>query len=417
MTQPRTHIVGAGLAGLSAAIRLAEAGRRVALYEAGPQAGGRCRSYFDELLGCRIDNGNHLLLSGNRSALAYLRTIGAEATLTGPADARFPFVDLATGERWELTPSRGRIPFWIFDRNRRVPGTRARDYLSGLRFARATAEDTVAALVGDSPLYRRFWEPLAVAALNTEGANGAAKLLWPVLRETFAEGAASCRPLIARDGLSESFVDPALAWLTLRGARLATGARVRNLDFAEDRVTGIALAGESLDLEPGDSVILAVPPAVAQSLVPDLTVPTDYRAIVNAHYRLDAPALDGVEITGVIGGAAEWIFRRGSLASVTVSAATALAEVPAEDVARRLWSDVASVLGLDSGTMPLARIVKEKRATFAQTPEQVKRRPKPRTRWSNLVLAGDWTDTGLPATIEGAIRSGENAAQCILGAT
>src|SRR5271163_3167970 len=101
---PRTHVIGAGLAGLSAAIRLTEAGHRVVLYESGPQAGGRCRSYFDEALGCRIDNGNHLLLSGNRSALAYLTLIGAGESLTGPAEARFPFIDLATGQRWVLTP-------------------------------------------------------------------------------------------------------------------------------------------------------------------------------------------------------------------------------------------------------------------------------------------------------------------------
>src|ERR671911_2969171 len=99
------HVVGAGLAGLAAAIRLGERRQPVALYEAAQQAGGRCRSYFDRTLGRVIDNGNHLLLSGNRSAMAYLDAIGARASLVGPDDCSFPFMDLATGERWVVRPN------------------------------------------------------------------------------------------------------------------------------------------------------------------------------------------------------------------------------------------------------------------------------------------------------------------------
>ncbi|HVJ50883.1 MAG TPA: hydroxysqualene dehydroxylase HpnE [Aliidongia sp.] len=413
---PRTHIIGAGLSGLSAAVRLAAAGRKVVLYEAGPQAGGRCRSYFDEVLGCRIDNGNHLLMSGNLSARSYLEMIGASDSLAGPYEARFPFVDLGTGERWELRPNRGPIPYWLFDRSRRVPGSRPIDYLSGIRIARARPGDTVASLVGDNAaLFRRFWEPLAVAALNTEAAEGAAALLWPVLKETFGRGAAYCLPLVARVGLSESFVDPALAWLALRGGRLSTGSRVRGIEFADDRAVAIDLPGGKLALDGGDSIVLAVSPAVAEGLLPGLTVPTEYRSIVNAHFRLgEALPPDEVRILGVIGGTAEWVFRRHDLASVTVSAATRIVDEDADSLAVRLWGDVTAALGLAPAPLPAWRIVKEKRATFAQTPAQVRRRPGAATRWRNLALAGDWTDTGLPATIEGAIRSGENAANCVL---
>jgi hydroxysqualene dehydroxylase len=413
---PRTHIIGAGLAGLSAAVRLASAGRKIVLYEAGPQAGGRCRSYFDEVLGCRIDNGNHFLMSGNRSALAYLGLIGAADSLVGPIEAGFPFVDFGTGERWVVSPNHGPLPLWLLNPRRRVPGSRLADYLSGLKIARARPGDTVTGLVGgNAALFSRLWEPLTVAALNTEADQGAAELLWPVLKETFGRGAAYCRPLVARLGLSESFVDPALAWLGLKGGRLMTGSRVRRIDFAEDRAIALDLSGGPLALDAGDDIILAVPPAVAESLVPDLVVPTDYRSIVNAHFRLDtAMPADEVRILGVIGGAAQWVVRRHNLASVTISAATRFVDDEAESLARLLWVDVAKALELGSAPLPAWRIVKEKRATFAQTPEQVRRRPKTATRWRNLALAGDWTDTGLPATIEGAVRSGENAAFCVL---
>src|SRR5665811_869793 len=112
---PRSvHIIGAGLAGLATAVRLVEQGARVTLYEATNQAGGRCRSYLDPVLGITIDNGNHLLLSGNKAALGYLETIGARDRLIGPSTASFPFIDLATRERWTLRANNGRLPWWIF---------------------------------------------------------------------------------------------------------------------------------------------------------------------------------------------------------------------------------------------------------------------------------------------------------------
>src|SRR5262249_25466670 len=131
------HIVGAGLAGLAASVELVAAGRRVNLYEAGRYAGGRCRSYFDSELGCRIDNGNHLLLAGNKAALRYLAQIDALDTLEGPQEAVFPFIDIGTGQRWTLRPNHSAIPWWIANPKRRVPETRATDYLAALALRRA----------------------------------------------------------------------------------------------------------------------------------------------------------------------------------------------------------------------------------------------------------------------------------------
>jgi hypothetical protein len=223
------HVVGAGLAGLAAAVRLAAAGRRVAVHEAGDHAGGRCRSYFDATLGCRLDNGNHLVLSGNRRTLAYLELIGARASLVGPGEARFPFVDLATGMRWVLRPNRGRLPWWLLRRDRRVPGTRAADYLEAWRLLAAAERDTVAArLDAGRPLYRCLWAPLAIAALNTQPEDGSARLLWRILRLTLGAGGAHCRPMVPAEGLSESFVDPALARL---GGAVRFGRRLRELGF------------------------------------------------------------------------------------------------------------------------------------------------------------------------------------------
>ena len=194
----RVHIVGAGMAGLAAAVTLIAGGHRVALYESGQHAGGRCRSFLDPELGCRVDNGNHLLLAGNTAALAYIERIGALDTFERPPETAIPFIDLGTGERWELRPNRGPVPWWLLDAVRRVPDTRPGDYLEALKLRRADANATVAAVLDPkSLLFRRLWQPLAVAALNTGVEQGSARLFWRVLAETLGRGGAACRELAA----------------------------------------------------------------------------------------------------------------------------------------------------------------------------------------------------------------------------
>ena len=407
------HVVGAGIAGLACAVRLAHQGRAVRLHEAAGQAGGRCRSYYDAQLERTLDNGNHILLTANREALAYVEEIGATESLIGPSRAAFPFVDLETGERWTLRPGRGPIPWWLLDPRRRVPGTGLGAYLAGLRLARAGPSATVAdCLDANDPLWARFWEPLCVAALNTAPQEASARLFWLVVRDSFLRGEAACRPLIARDGLAASFVDPALARLRQAGAEISFNSRLRALEMDGDRVRALAFGGERVALAPADRAVLALPPTVAAELLPDLEVPDESRAIVNVHIRLDAPPRlpEDLPFLGLVGSWADWLFLRGDVVSLTVSAAQALAAESSEAIGERLWRDTALALDLPAEPRPPMRVIKERRATFAQTPAALARRPPARTRWKNLLLAGDWTATGYPATIESAVRSGRAAA-------
>jgi squalene-associated FAD-dependent desaturase len=406
------HIIGAGLAGLAAALKLTARGERVVVHEATAFAGGRCRSYHDAAVGMVIDNGNHLLLSGNRAALEFLRDIGAEHRLIGPPSAEFPFVDLATRQRWTLRFNDGRMPWWIFDPARRVPGTRPFDYLALARLLWPPRGKTVGEVIAcDGPLYARLVEPLLLAALNIAPPQGSAKLAAAVIRETLAAGGRACRPLIARDGLSPTLIEPALATLQRRGATVRLEHQLHALRFGAGRIEALDFGGEAIMLAPNDAVIVAVPPYAAASLMRGLDVPAEFRAIVNAHFRIEPPASQP-PILGVLNGTVEWLFAFPGRLSVTISAGDRLLDRPREELARTIWAEVAAVTGLPEA-LPPWQIVRERRATFAATPAQDLKRPGTETAWRNLALAGDWINTGLPATIEGAIRSGNRAAELI----
>ena len=410
------HVIGAGMAGLSCAVELVKARQRVVLWEAAAQAGGRCRSFHDATLGRTIDNGNHLILGANPAVFAYLETVGGRDGLVGQERAAFPFVDLRTGERWSVRPNAGPVPWWIIAQGRRVPGSRARHYLAGLALARAREGDTAAErLRGTGPLLEKLWEPLTVAVLNASVEEAAASLLWPVVRLTFGRGEAACRAYLAREGLGPDLVAPGVRYVERGGGQLHYNRRLRAIRHDGRALTALDIAGGAGDespFVPGDVAVLAVTPQVCTQLLPEIPAPLETRPIVNAHFRLDRPVPmpGGSAILGVIGGTAQWIFARRDIASVTVSAAGALTERPAAEIAEEIWSDVAQALDYRPPTMPATRIVKEKRATFAQIPSALPLRPPAETRFRNLFLAGDWTATGLPATIEGAVRSGVTAA-------
>ena len=284
--QKIVHIIGAGISGLSAAVRLANANFKVHVHEATQQAGGRCRSYFDAATNLTIDNGNHLLLSGNHHALAYARSIGTEAGLVGPNRAQFPFVDLATAQRWQLDLGDSRLPLWVFDAARRVPDTTLRDYLALAPLVWASPARPVGdAIPCKGRLYQRLVQPLLLAALNVDPPEGSAGLAGAVVRETLLAGGQACRPLIARDGLSAVLVDPAIKLLQFGGADVRLGHELRGLGTSADRVSELKFGEETIAIGPGDAVVLAVPPRSAAALLPGLKTPTKFRAIVNAHLQ------------------------------------------------------------------------------------------------------------------------------------
>ncbi|BCF91808.1 hydroxysqualene dehydroxylase HpnE [Paraburkholderia largidicola] len=416
------HVIGAGLAGLAAAVQLQRRGAQVVLYEAAEQAGGRCRTCYDRTLAATVDSGNHLVLSGQQATLNYVRAIGSADELVGPTQPEYPFVDLATNQRWTVRMSPGRFPGWIFEAGARVPDTRWTDYLSVVPLLLAKPGRTVAqSMRSNGPLWDRMLRPLLLALTNIEPRQATAELVSAVLRDMLAAGGPSSRPLIARNGLGSAFVEPALRLLQHGGAAIRLGARIDALEFADSpdsRVAALRLdGGERVEIGASEAVVLAVTPDVAQALVPGTQAPRRFSAIVTANFAVEPP-LGHPPLMGLVNASASWLVASDGRLSVTVYDAanrTAnLADMPRDELARKLWADVAQVTGL-SADLPLKwQLNVEPRATFAAQPDDEMRRPATRTRWNNLMLAGDWTATGLPPGIEGAIRSGQKAADTLL---
>src|ERR1051326_5458830 len=333
MTTGTVYVVGAGLAGLSAAVALAQQGCPVEIIEATASAGGRCRSYYDPALARVIDNGNHLILSGNRAVTHYLDAIGSSHRFFGPLHAEFAFADLRSKERWSLRPNNGPIPWWILCKNRRVPGTRAADYLALARLMRASGQTLGSMPRAENPVWDRLLEPVLVAALNTRPEIATDNLITAVLRETLAKGGHACVPRVASPTLAAAFVDPAVDFLTQRGAVFRFGQRLRSFALAALGVNGLSLSDAEVSIASKDRVILAVPPWAAKPLLPGIDAPDEFRAIVSGHFGV-APPRDAPPITGLIGGTVEWIFAFPDRISVTISDADRFTETDRSQLAR-----------------------------------------------------------------------------------
>jgi squalene-associated FAD-dependent desaturase len=410
MIPGKFYVIGAGVAGLSAAVALASRGADVDVMEAAPQAGGRCRSWFDAQFHGVIDNGNHLVLTGNDATFSYLHTIGAADRLSGPDAARFAFCDLQSDRRWAVSFGRGRLPLWIFAPSRRVPDTRISEYLRFAPLFRANRGRAVKDVVRcEGPVWQKLLKPFLLAALNMDPELADAELASAVLSETIGRGGRASLPRIATPHLAAAFIEPAVAFLRLRRAPVRIGERLRAIERGNAVAASLVFGDNRIILSKNDRVILAVPAGVAAELVPGVSAPDESSAIVNAHFRANAPA-GSAPMMGLLGGTAEWVFAFSDRISVTVSGADAIVDRDREDLARTLWRDVAAAHRL-SPRLPPWQVVKEKRATFRATPDQAAKRAGTRTPLKNVFLAGDWTATGLPATIEGAVRSGQKAAE------
>jgi zeta-carotene desaturase len=445
---PDAIVIGGGFAGLAAATRLACEGARVFVLEARPHLGGRARSFVDPETGSVIDNGQHLFMGCYRETLRFLERLGSLDRLHLQPRLRVPFLD--PGGRvsvFALPP----LPFFswsVLSGLLSCPGLTPRERWGLLRVARdvrrrsrgavadpgALDDHSVAswlASLGQGPAAcGRLWNPLAIAALNEDPERAPAGLLLPVLREMFLGGASGARLGVARVGLSDLYAEPAARLLRARGCEIRLRAQVRAVLLEGGRASGVALADGSRLA--GRHVIAAVPPGELLEILPPEVVSDPFFAGCS---RLEASPIVSVylwfggEITelpfaGLIGGEWQWLFNRraftgrdSALHGVTLvcSAARALADASRESLVRKALHDLHRFLPASSrAVLRHSLVIKEKWATLTPPRHGAPPRPSWRTPVPGLHVAGDWTATGLPATIEGAVLSGHGCARQVL---
>lgn len=434
-------VIGGGLAGLSAAVRLAEAGRRVTLLEATRAGGGRARSFHDATLDREVDNGQHLMMGCYRETLAFLRTIDStdgiyfqknlSVTMVRPGGKRLELhcpalpapLHLATG----LLTMRG---LGILDK---AAALRAGLVLRGEVQRPDDTEtcDSWLRRLGQTPTLRNaFWDPLIWGTLNDDPLVSSAAMFTAVLERAFLSTRDASRLGVPRVPLSRLYVDQALAYLRARGAELRLGEPARALQVnGQQRVTGVVLkSGEALE---SDVVVSTVPPHAFLDLLPG-TLPNHpvYQdiarlrpsPIVNLWFSVDKAPFDDPFI-GLVGSPLHWMFNRSKiegeeggevLLNCTISAARSCVDDPPETLQALLQGELQRYFPNHSFDMRRFKVIKEKRATISHAAGTYHCRPETTGPVRGLYMAGDWVRTGLPATIESAVQSGHDAAKAIL---
>ena len=418
-------VIGAGWAGMAAAVTLAEAKTRVTVFEAARHLGGRARSV--DIEGIALDNGQHILIGAYRETLRLMRAVGADPDRLL---ARQPLAIEYPG-KFSLRAPRLPAPLHLLAALFTAGGLSWRERIAATRFMtamrrnayRIAADMPVAELLAlhrqTGALARYLWEPLCVSALNTPAASASAQVFLNLFRDALDGERANSDFLIPRADLGKLFPEPAAAFVRANGGSVRLGTQVRTLDKTAD--------GFVLDAGPErySHVILAAGPHQIDGLLDRFAAlgatrqsvaVLEYEPIYTCYLQYPQRISMPQAMTGFDGGSVQWIFDRGRLNGVAgllaavISARGAHQNLSQDELASVIHRELAAFLpGLPA---PLwSRVIAEKRATFSCRPDIS--RPPNRTAVEHLYLAGDYTACDYPATLESAVRSGVLAARLV----
>ncbi|HYC22906.1 MAG TPA: hydroxysqualene dehydroxylase HpnE [Candidatus Bathyarchaeia archaeon] len=436
----RVAIIGGGFAGLAAGVDLAERGFAVTVLEGRPRLGGRAYSFRDERSGATIDNGQHAMMGCYTHTLEFLERIGGSQGLVRQPNLRVALLHPTRGRGAIDCPAlpgplhalAGVLRYRLLDRRERLRalvgglGMLAMRRRRDARLASLTIEELLVALGQSENARQSFWNPIAVATCNESPARASAAPFAEVMALAFFGSRTDSQFVFSRVGLSELYTGLAQRAIERRGGRVTSRAHVKNLSLSDGRVTALMLHdGSRIEV---DACVSALPPEALGPVLDESGLGADpwFRGIaglesspiVSAHLWFDRPLLDE-DFVGLLGRTTQWVFDRGRLAegaagrclSAVISAGREVAAWEPSAIAETIVADLRALLpAARSARLEHSVVIKEKRATISTTPAAERLRPRCATPVPNLYLAGDWTATGLPPTIESAVASGNRAA-------
>ena len=435
----RAVIIGGGFAGLTAGVRLSEAGWEVLVLERRGHLGGRAYSFIDSKTGDVVDNGQHLFMGCYHHTIDFLKTIGRLDRLRFQERPRVDFLDRTEGFTSFDCPSLP-APLHVLAGLFKMKGLGFGDKLRALNLRRAiksngrsspdslTVDQWLGSLGQSQTIKTRFWNPMVIATLNQSPEIASARMLQVVLQKAFGGKADDSNIGISRVGLSDLYTDGASDFIKSRGGDVQTGAQVHRLVIEKGIVTAVELKdGSRVE---GDSFISAIPPPALAAILPIELKQGEFASlaalgsspIVSINLWFDRPVIDR-EFVGLLGTRCQWIFnkdailptgKRSNQIAMIISAARDFVDWTRNDLVEMAIGELHELLPRTrSSTVLHSAIVKEREATLSHTVESDNLRPGPLTSIPNFVIAGDWTNTGLPATIESAVMSGDVAAASI----
>jgi squalene-associated FAD-dependent desaturase len=421
---------------LSAGVRLSERGWEVLVLERRAHLGGRAYSFIDSKTGDVVDNGQHLFMGCYRHTIDFLKTIGRLDRLHFQDRPHVDFLDREGFASFDCPPLPA--PLHVLAGLLRMRGLGVGDKLRALNLRRAmksngkfspdslTVDQWLDELGQSETIKTRFWNPMVIATLNQSPEIASARMLQVVLKEAFGGAVRNSSVGISRVGLSDLYTDGASDFIKSKGGDVQTGAQVHRLIVEGGLVKAVELKdGERVE---GDCFISAVPPRALLQVLPLQLKEKEFASlealgsspIVSINLWFDRPIIDR-EFVGLIGTRCQWMFNKDAILSteqrsnhiaVIISAARDFVDCTRSELVEMAVSELHELLPASRWARLLHNaIVKEREATLSHTVESDRLRPGPRTSIPNLLLAGDWTNTGLPATIESAVMSGDVASE------
>ena len=327
-------------------------------------------------------------------------------------DSKFNFYDLKNDNRWSIKIPKSRFPWWILQEENRIPNTTILNYFSILNFLFCSKNNYVNDLIlGSGRLYKFFWEPLTLGILNTNCKEASAYLLYNVLKKSFLKGGKYCGIIQPKNNWNETLINPALNFLKKKRIEINYNSILKKIETEDELIKKLIFNKKEISINKNDRVIMSLSLNGFNKVFPKYNLPNEFNTIVNIHFKVpEKISLNKKEpILGLINSKTHWIFIKKKYISITISDANELEKLSSEDLAILVWNEIKRALDLKKIKIPEYKVLREKKATYKQSPGNINLVKNINKLPKNLYLAGDWTVRNFPSTIESSILSGKNS--------